>query len=216
MRAASWWLAAVVFSVALNASGEPQSSAPSAGELQELYRSYNDALLSKDGGRASSYLHPDILAIYADALKLARSAQRSELQAVAPHKRLLAFYIRWAVPSDIARHDDPRALIDYMVREGALRSDAGVSTDLRDFTFESEEAVGALYAQGQRTPARIRFARVEGTWKIDLTNLQQMSDDIYSQMAARQKIPVDEALLKMVAARSAKPLTEAIWDPLQK
>ena len=185
-------------------------------QLRQLYGSYNTALLQKDGETAAQLLHSNIVDNYAEALQLAKTASRDELESIPPHKKLIMFYIRWGVPEEVIAKDDPHAIIAYMVEQGALRSNTSVSTDVRDFTLQDGEVIGHLYAQGKKTPLKISFAQEHGQWKIDLTDLNAMADDVYAQSAEMQKVSQDEALLNLVEGTTKKDVTDEIWVPLNE
>lgn len=191
-------------------------AAPSPPDaLRQLYADYNAALMSRDGSTASSFLHSNIVAGYGETLLLARAATRDEMQRAPAHKKLIALYLRAAAPpEDIAAMKDARDVVVFMVRTGALRSDAQMSMDLRDFTVSGDEAFAWLHAAGRNTNLRLRFAKEAGEWKIDLTDLNAMADDIYAQAAQMQKVTIDEALVRLVQSSVGKPVSEEIWIPL--
>lgn len=192
------------------------SAAPGQSEaLQRLYAAYNAALVNKDGAKAASFLHANIVRIYGGALQLANTATKEQMSSVPAHQKLIALYLRAAAsPDDLASMNDARDVIAFMVRTGALRSDAQMSTDLRDFTFIDEEAFAYLYASGRNTNLRLRFAKEAGEWKIDLTDLNAMADDVYAQSAQMQKATIDEALVRLVQSSIGGPATDEIWIPL--
>lgn len=184
-------------------------------ELRQLYADYNAALMNKDGPEAASFLHSNIVNVYRDALSLAKTATRERMQSVPAHQKLIALYLRAAAaPDDIAAMKHPRDIVAFMVHKGALRTDAQMSTDLRDFALNGDEAFAWLYAAGRNTNLRLRFAKEEGAWKIDLTDLNAMADDVYAQTAQMQKVPIDEALVRLVRSSVGKPVTDEIWIPL--
>lgn len=209
-------LASLLVLVAVSFHARSNEQAATAAQLQAVYGKYNEALLQKHGDEAAQLLHPDLVRIYADALSLARTADAQTLKSAPLHQRLIALYARWQAPPEVLKTGDPTALIAFMVREGVLRSDSGVSIDLRDFTITDDEATAFLYRQGRKTPMRVRFAPVDDQWKIDLTQLQTLADDIYKQMAVRQQISEDQTLLNLISAYTRRPVTEEIWQPLDR
>lgn len=209
-------LASALLVLSLTAAAYARDHGATAAELRALYGKYNESLLGKRGEEAAALLHPSVVRIYADALTLARRADAKQLRTAPLHQRLIALYLRWHAPPEIVRSENPREVVAFMVREGVLRSDVGVSTDLQDFVIAGDEAHAFLYAQGRKTPLRIRFAPIDGEWKVDVTHLQTMADDIYRQMAVRQNISEDQALLNLIAAYTRRPITDAIWQPLDR
>lgn len=185
-------------------------------DLRQLYASYNSALAAKDGPKAASCLHSNILASYGEAHALALKATRDELKEVPPHRKLIALYIRAAAtPDDLATMKAPGDVVAFMVRKGALRSEPQANIDLREFRTEGEQVSASLYSNGRPTQLRLRFAKEAGAWKVDLTDLDAMADDIYTQSAKMQGVAVDESLLRLVQQSIGRPVTDAIWTPLQ-
>jgi hypothetical protein len=183
--------------------------------LRQLYADYNTALLNKDGPKAAAFLHSNIVNVYGEALQLAKAATKDQLQGVPAHQKLIALYLRAAAArEDIAAMNEAPDVVAFMVRKGALRSDAQMSTDLRDFTFQGDEAFASLYASGRNTNLRLRFAKEAGAWKIDLTDFNRMADDVYAQTAQLQKVSIDEALVRLIGSATGKPVADDIWIPL--
>lgn len=193
--------------------------------FRQLYADYNAALMRKDGAQAAALLHSNIVNAYGEALQLAKTATRDQMRNVPAHQKLVALYLRAAAtPEDIAAMRSARDVVAFMINKGALRSDAQMSTDLRDFTFHDDEAFASLYSRGRNTNLRLRFAQEAGEWKIDLTDLNKMADDVYAQTAQLQKVSLDDALVRLVRSATGAPVAGAaesgklgandLWIPL--
>lgn len=191
-------------------------SVPDQEELRALYTGYTAALAARDGPKAASCLHSNILDSYGEALALALTANRDDLKSATPQKKLIALYLRGAAtPKDLAAMASGGDVVAFMVGRGALRTESQAGVELRDFSPEGEQVFASLYANGRNTHLRLRFAKEAGEWKVDLSNLDDMADDVFTQAAKMQGISVDEAVLRLVQQSLGRPLGEAIWTPLE-
>jgi len=190
-----------------------KADGPEEQAVRAVFATYKAALGAGDGATAAATLSPKTLTTYGELLDLARHADRVALTERPLLHRLLALASRavWS-PSELAGFDGGTlfaAMVGSRFGIGDVRQ-----VDLGDLEVSGDGAVAVMLLDGSTTSARLRFARVDGRWTLELSALLELVDGAIAKLPEQLGQTPEEWLADAVSEIAGRRVEgDALWTP---
>jgi hypothetical protein len=209
----AWLLAAAVVLGVAGCSGEDEAPDP-ATAVQASYRSYAEAVATKDGAASAGLVSGTTLDHYSGLRDLALTADRATLAKERVVDQLAVLSMRANIPVATLRDADPRGLVAAAVQNQVISSGGAGAAALERVTVDGDTATASLGVAGGSQQVPMRFRREEGTWKVDLTALLTPAEDALGTALEQQRLTPETMLTKVMTTRVGAAKAQQLWTPL--
>lgn len=185
-------------------------------EVRRSYEALEQAIVARDSDAALLLVSAASLERWARLRQLALHGSLADVEALAPGPRLVVLGVRHVAPVWLSRDGTPRDLAAHAVRAGLGSQRAVDRLDLADVAvLDPARALGQIYAAGFPSGLRIGFVREQESWRLDFDMTLLGVGRIVSQVAQTTGLPESRVILNLLEAMTDKPVTDAVWLPLE-
>lgn len=186
-------------------------------EIRETFDRYQKALANRDGDTAAELVNAATIATYEDSRKAALVATPDQLRAQPMTARLQVLTLRLLLDAARLADMDGAEIMAWLVAQG-WNAGAGRHDDARlgAMRIEGDRAQAEYLIGGKLTPLRWTFTREDGRWRLDLAALMPYASQGLATFTQRTSMTEDDFLMKVLERRGGHPVSEDIWQPLQR
>ncbi|RIL04705.1 MAG: hypothetical protein DCC71_13175 [Proteobacteria bacterium] len=192
------------------------AAASDRAQVHAAFRGFLRALAQRDADAGASLLSAASLPEWQRNRALALHAQREEVAAEPPGRRLVVFALRHYEPKFLAKDGSPRELVGHGIRAGVADRDGLARVELADVVVRGDRASGNLLASGLPSTFRADFVRERGAWKLDLPATIGSAGRTVSRAAAASGAEEDDVIAGLLLLASGERPTARIWQPLAR
>jgi hypothetical protein len=200
------------FSPAAGAAGE-------ADAVRQSFQALKTALLQDRGEEAARLVSRSTLALSDKARDLALYGSQAELEAQPTALLTAALSLRQSIGAQKLSSMPGRTLVVYVVDTNLTRDGPVANIDLGGVRVDQESAIADLVSDQPFPVSQLQFAKEDGLWKLDLTDIaygQTALDRFVAAMApnntAVQQSMRNELVMAMIAAQNGG-VDGSIWQP---
>lgn len=196
------------------ASTATSTSVDESPAVRAAYEKYTKAALAKDGATGVSVLADPIFDTYDGFRKLALTATEQELADVPLGKRAAVYTLRGSMDAASLRTASSKDLVKAAIDKGLVGEKGIGNIELGKITVSGDTASAEVVARGQVAPYKFRFVRADGTWKLDLQPLLDLTDSAFEAVAKQQNLTpeqfLDQVLTQMYGPAKAAEVRKPI------
>ncbi len=181
-------------------------------EIRACYDNYFAALKAGQGDKAAELVDNNTLAHFDRMLELARSADSTTVSTLDAMDKLTVLSMRMQIPVEELRDMDARTALARSVSDGMMANEGPEGLTLGTVTVEGDKATAPLKMYGFPTPATFSFQRQDGSWRIDLTSLFELSRQAFGQLGG-DGTDGNAMLLELLEENTGSAVPEGIWNP---
>ncbi len=199
------------------AAANAERNKKDAAAVKDLFTKYRDAILSKDGKTAVSFVSKDNIQYYEKMRKHALRTPAAEVRAMGLFDKLMVLTLRAKMTAKELAGMDGRKVYIHGVEKGWI-GDNVKKMEPSEVIVEGDVArIGLTIGPGKQLPPKAGFRALrEGkAWRLDLLSIASLATQGLAAQLKRIDPDVDKALLKVMEIMSGKPQTMALFDPLQ-
>jgi hypothetical protein len=145
---------------------------------------------------------------------LALTATEQQLSSSPLSERLAVYTMRAVLDPSTLRAASSRDVVKSAFDKGLVGEKGLANLELGAIETDGDKASAEAISRGQKSTLRFQFTREDGTWKIDLRPLLELTDQAFAEAAKQRNMTpeqmVDQTLLAMYgpakAAEVRKPL----------
>lgn len=198
-----------------SAPSEHETSSDAAAEsaVRDAFEQYRRALIERDGDRAAELVSRSTLDLYEDMTDLALTATRSELMARRTIDRLNALFLRQLLTPRELQTMSGADVISFAVEEGLINDSSVVKLEPTRVNVLGPTAALDIQINEKPAPFSMTFRNEDGEWKIDLTELLDLSELAFRDQMNKSGLGEEEYLFLLVESISKKRATSDLWRP---
>jgi hypothetical protein len=181
-------------------------------DIRACYDNYFAALKAGEGDKAAELVDSKTLEHFDRMLDLARTADSTTVSGLDAMDKLTVLSMRSQIPAEQMRDLDARAALARSVSDGMMANEGPEGLTLGTVTVDGDKASAPLKMYGFPTPANFSFQREDGTWRIDLTSLFDLSRQAFEQMSG-SGAEGNAALIQMLEENLGGPVPATVWHP---
>lgn len=181
--------------------------------MRSTFDAYKRALQETDGAAAAELVSRSTIAYYEEMVQLAFTAPEEDLRARSTVDQLSVLSLRHQIPREELEGLDGKGAVAAAVDQGLIGdvSQLGIG----EIEIDGDEATGRAISEGQDAAlARWSFRREDGTWKLDLTALFELSGVGFEQAADQAGMTVEELIFRSLEIATGREVSPDIWEPL--
>jgi hypothetical protein len=182
----------------------PSSNSAAADEapaVRAAFETYKKAALAKDGATGVSVLASPILGLYEESRKLALTASEQELSGLQLYKQVTVYMLRGEIDAATLRTATPKDLVKTALDKGLVGEQSITNLSLGEVAVNGDTASAAVLSGGKPAPFKFRFVREDGTWKIDLQPLLELTEPALQEVAKQKNLTPGQLIDQMLAAK---------------
>ena len=196
------------------------SAAGEADAVRQSFLALKTALLQDRGEEAARLVSRSTLALSDKARDLALYGSKAELEAQPTALLAAALSLRQSIGPQKLRSMPARDLVAYVVDTNLTRDGPVAGIDLGGVRVDRQSAAADVLSDGAFPVSQLQFAKEEGLWKLDLTDIAygDTAIDRLAQMMSPgspggQRALRNELVLAMVAANAGTGVDGSLWQP---
>lgn len=202
--------------VALLAASTARADAEQA--IRDVFGTYRQAVVEKDGDKAASVLSPGTMAYYGRVQRNALFGAPDEVRALPVMERMLVLFLRLHVPREDLVRMSPSDVVAYSVHAGWVGEREMADSDLGEVTLDPDgrSGWGDHMLSGRPTGLRYRFIREENgdDWRFDLLPLLLYSNEMMRVAAEQSGMDEQQLVLELLRTTAGAESREDLWEPL--
>lgn len=184
-----------------------------AMEVRTVYEDVDAATKSRDSATLLRLIDPKNVETADRLMELARTAPRESLLRLSAIDRLEIAKIRNRLTRDQLKSFDGRAWITHSCEQGWMAGNPGGAVlSLGKITYSAPRAYAKVLADGEETPIRLEFVKMDGQWLMDMDGMDDWLSQFLGRMADRAGVTEDVFLARLESAKSGKEVRQTIWD----
>jgi hypothetical protein len=181
-------------------------------DIRACYDNYFAALKAGEGDKAAELVDSNTLAHFDRMLGLARTGDSMTVSGLDPMDKLTVLAMRMQIAPTALKSMDARKAVAHSVSDGLMANEGPEGLELGTVSVDGDKATAPLKMHGFPTPASFSFQREDGTWKIDLTSLFDLTRMAFQQMGGSG--PEGNAMLvKLLEENTGTTVPDGIWHP---
>ena len=198
-------------------------AAGAAGEadaVRQSFQALKTALLQDRGDDAARLVSRSTLALSDKARDLALYGSQAELESQPTAILAAALSLRQSIGPQKLRSLPPHDLVAYVVDTNLTRDGPVAGIDLGGVRVDQASAIADVVSDRPFPVSQLQFAKEEGFWKLDLTDIaygQTALDKFVAALApnnsAVQQSMRNELILAMISASTETGIDGSIWQP---
>jgi hypothetical protein len=204
-------LAGLIFTAQLS----PLAQGARADEelIRQVFLSYKEAILQRQGQSAVTFVNRPTLDYYARMKAIALEGKEPEVRQLTPMNKIMVLSLRHRVLADDLRGMTPEDVFVHAINQGWIGKNSVLDSDVGQIQVFGKDASAEYVKGGKPTPLKYRFTKEDGKWKIDLTALIPIADHAMSMLIEQEKLDEDKYIISLVEAVSGKKVSPSIWQP---
>ena len=191
----------------------PSVGADAEAEVVDAFASYRTALIDRDGRRVAELVADPTAAYYGEMADLALSARRADLQRRRILDKLTALYLRHLVPPGRLAEMDGREVIAFAVAGGLINDSSVETVEPIDVEVDGATALMDIEIDGEMAPFSLTFRREDAGWRIDLSELGDLSEFAFRDQMNQAGLNEDKYLMTLIESIAGSRPTRSIWTP---
>lgn len=195
-------------------------AAGEADAVRQSFQSLKSALLQDRGEEAARLVSRSTLALSDKARDLALYGSKAELEAQPTAMLAAALSLRQSIGPQKLQSLPARELVAYVVDTDLTRDGQVARIDLGGVRVDRQSAAADVLSDGPFPVSQLQFAKEEGLWKLDLTEIAygDTAIDRLAQMMSPgspggQQALRNELVLAMIAANAGTVVDGTLWQP---
>ncbi len=182
-------------------------------DIRVCYDTYFAALKAGEGAKAAELVDSNTLAHFDRMLELARTGDSITVSGLDPMDKLTVLAMRMQNTPEALRSMSVKEAVAHSVSDGLMANEGPEGLELGTISVDGDKAKAPLKMHGFPTPASFSFQRENGTWKIDLTSLFDLSRMAFQHMSASSGEEGNAFLLMLLEENMGGPVPKDIWHP---
>lgn len=193
--------------------GSPTGSRDEGAEVVAAFDDYKSALIARDGEAAAGIAADPTLDYYDEMRTLALTASRREVKRLRLVDQLFALGLRHFLPPARLQKMDGFEVFEYSVDEGMVSENVVSKMEASGADVSGNRALLSVEINGEQAPFTFAFVKEEGNWKIDMTELLQLSDSGFQSLADQSGKSDEAFLMQILTSMSGTRPSKDIWKP---
>lgn len=182
-------------------------------EVRTVYEDVDAATKSRDSATLLRLIDPKNIEAADRLMEMARTAPRETLIRLPAIDRLDIARMRNRLTREQLKSFDGRAWITHSCQQGWMAGNpGGAELSLGKVTYSAPRAYAKVLADGEETPIRLEFVKVDGQWLMDMDGMDEWLSQLLGRMADRAGVTEDVLLARLESAKSGKEVRQTIWD----
>jgi len=188
------------------------AGADDAAAVKAAFKTYQAALLKKDGARAAAGVDRGTIDYFQRMRDLAVAGKASELQKAPIMDKLMVVRIRHQVPAAEVKRMNGAGLFAYGVVQGWIGKEVA-NVEVGAIEVKGDRASAALMVGNKVSPTRMGLRREAGAWRVDLTSVFATANTGFKKAQEESGMSEDNFIFKIVETLSGEPVPPTIWNP---
>jgi hypothetical protein len=190
-------------------------------EVEELIKAtftgYQEAILANRGIEAVTYIDQATIDYYAHLFELVKSGSREEVEALDLVDQVSVLMARLRMKPEEIKRMTVNQFIAYSIDSGMIGKGGAARFTFSKMTeYEGDKAKAMIVSQGrqgQNASTEFLFSKENGEWKLNLTNLLEMSKKSFAQVAQNQGQTKEQFVRAILSAAAGTDTIPArIWE----
>lgn len=183
-------------------------------EVRESFLDYKAAILSGDGETAAELVTQRTHALYRGFADSALRLDKPRLDELHVMDRMSVMQLRHQMTRQQLESMSGGEIVAYAVDNGWIGKDGAARLQVGDFTVEGDSASAPILGgDGKETLLRMRFAREDGLWRLDLVEMMALTRVAIAQAIRQTGMSEDTFILVFLEAASGRKPSPDIWSP---
>jgi hypothetical protein len=208
-------LGIIVSAVATCCIASCGSRSPEAPAVEKAFADYRQAVLDKKGDAAADLIAPATIAEYQKYRDLALKGDEKTVKGLSISGRTNVLMMRHRVGKDQLKSMNGKKIVAYAVDQGWIGEEGVKRAGVTDVEVSGSAATAKVTVNGQKSDEMFHFAKHDGKWTIDLVPNLPRADVLFQKMASESGQGENEFLFQILGLLTGRPVTDAIWQPLE-
>jgi hypothetical protein len=202
----------------------PASALESEGDeraVRETFEAYKQALLQRQGARASALVDRATWDYWGELRRLALSGSEEELRQRPFIERLLVVSLRHELSVEELRQMDLEAMLGRAIEAGWIAPASIAQLEMGEVRLEGDRASGQALTRTFGDPPslqpveglRYEFVREEDEWHFAFASLVAGLDRLLGDFAAQLGADEDDLIFSLVESFSGRTVLPEVWQP---
>jgi len=192
----------------------PAAAQEEAAAVRDSFLFYKTAILTGDGETAAELVTQRTHALYRGFADSALTLDKPGLDALHVMDRISVMQLRHQMTRRQLESMSGEEIVAYAVDNGWIGKDGAARLQVGDFTVDGSFATAPILgADGKETLLRMRFAREDGVWRLDLVEMMALTRVAIAQAIRQTGLSEDEFILFALEATSGRRPGPEIWNP---
>ncbi len=183
--------------------------------VKQTFEGYVSAILNDDGVAAYDLVDRNTRDWYGETLERVHTWDRDQIMKLGILDKVQVILIRHRIPKDELLQMTPESLFKYAVSHGWVGKNSVTGIELGKIDIQGSFATGVLRFNGQDSSQRFHFYKENGSWRIDLTELNKMSEAAFLSQIEQSGLTEVDYIFRLIQIVSGKPVQDSIWSPLK-
>ena len=194
-----------------------------ASRINETYAAYRKALLNNEGNLAYSFVDQRTRNYWDALFHKVVYANKKEILELGLVDKMAIIFARHLIPRSLLLSMNGQTYFEYLVNQGWVGKNSVSNLVLGDLGISRNFAIGKTVINAKNAPFHLHFYQEDGTWKIDVTQLQKIGGTALIQLQ-EESGKTEEGfifyIVKIITGRRADretvylPLTINLKEPL--
>ncbi len=208
---------AIVVAVLAHAGCTLEPSGGDEARIRATFERYQAALEARDGATAAELVNAATIASYEESRKAALAATPEQVRGLPMTARLQVLTLRQLLDAGRLADMEGGEVMAWLVEQGWNVS-AGKHDDARlgGVRIDGDRAQAQYVIGDKLTPLLWNFTREGGKWRLDLASLMPYATQGLAKFTQMTSMSEDDFLMKVIERRGGRPVSEDIWQPLQR
>lgn len=183
--------------------------------VKQCFNSYKSAILNDKGEEASKLVDSRTIKYYGDMLHLVKNADSASVDSLSIMDKLMVFMIRLKSSREEILSFNGQTLFAYAVNSGLVGKNSVANNSVGIVTIDKNFAKAQLVVEGKSQPLYFHFYKESNQWKIDLTSLFPMANNLFQNMADESGQGTNEYLFSLIEILNGKKPGPEVWQPVK-
>jgi len=192
----------------------PAAAQDEAADVREAFLGYRTAILTGDGETAAELVTERTRTLYREFADDALTLDKPGLDGLHVMDRISVMQLRHQMTRQQLESMNGGEIVAYAVDHGWIGKDGAARLQIGNFTVEGDSASAPILGgDGKETLLRMRFAREQGLWRLDLVEMMALTRVAIAQAIRQTGLTEDEFILFALEATSGRKPGPEIWSP---
>ena len=191
------------------------SRSPEAPDVEKAFADYRQALINQKGAAAADLVAPATIAEYQQFRDLALNGDEATVRGLSLTRRTNVLMMRHRMGKDLLKTMDGKKALAYAVDQNWIGKEGVQKAGVTDVDVSGSNATAKVTVNGQKSNEKFHFVKHDGKWTIDLVQNFPQADMVVRKMATDAEMGENEFLFEILEMLSGRPVTDAIWQPLE-
>ncbi len=173
--------------------------------VKAAFENYKSAILNDKDAEAIKYVDSRTIKYYDEISEKVRKADSLAIEKFTILDKVMVFSVRHRATREDMLGFDGKKLFMFAIREGMVGKNS-----------VQNNGIGKVTINNKPTPLDFHFYKEDNQWKLDLTALFEVSENVFKEMVEGSGQSESEFLFTILESITGKRPGNEIWKPVLK